>query len=164
MTIEMREKILRLIEKNSRLTFEDIAIMLNLDVEDVAATIKDLEDKKIICGYHTLVNWDKADDDQVSAVIELKVSPQRGAGFDKIAERVYQYPEVDAVYLMSGAYDLLVEMRKAPMKEIANFVASRLSTIEEVQSTSTHFILKRYKDHGTLFVEDDEDKRIVISP
>ncbi len=164
MTIEMREKILRLIEKNSRLTFEDIAIMLNLDVEDVAATIKDLEDKKIICGYHTLVNWDKADDDQVSAVIELKVSPQRGAGFDKIAERVYQYPEVDAVYLMSGAYDLLVEMRKAPMKEIANFVASRLSTIEEVQSTSTHFILKRYKDHGTLFVEDDEDKRMVISP
>lgn len=164
MTIEMREKILRLIEKDSRLTFEDIAIMLNLDVEDVAATIKDLEDKKIICGYHTLVNWDKADDDQVSAVIELKVSPQRGAGFDKIAERVYQYPEVDAVYLMSGAYDLLVEMRKAPMKEIANFVASRLSTIEEVQSTSTHFILKRYKDHGTLFVEDDEDKRMVISP
>ena len=164
MTIEMREKILRLIEKNRRLTFEDIAIMLNLDVEDVAATIKDLEDKKIICGYHTLVNWDKADDDQVSAVIELKVSPQRGAGFDKIAARVYQYPEVDAGYLMSGAYDLLVEMRKAPMKEIANFVASRLSTIEEVQSTSTHFILKRYKDHGTLFVEDDEDKRMVISP
>ena len=164
MTIEMREKILRLIEKNSRLTFEDIAIMLNLDVEDVAATIKDLEDKKIICGYHTLVNWDKADDDQVSAVIELKVSPQRGAGFDNIDERVYQYPEVDAVYLMSGAYDLLVEMRKAPMKEIANFVASRLSTIEEVQSTSTHFTLKRYKDHGTLFVEDDEDKRMVISP
>ena len=164
MTVETREKILKLIEKDSRLTFDEIAVMLNLNVTEVEETIKDMEDKNIICGYHTLVNWDKADNDQVSAVIELKVSPQRGAGFDKIAERVYQYPEVDAVYLMSGAYDLLVEMRKAPMKEIANFVASRLSTIEEVQATSTHFILKRYKDHGTLFVNDNEDKRMVGSP
>lgn len=164
MTVETREKILKLIEKDSRLTFDEIAVMLNLNVTEVEETIKDMEDKNIICGYHTLVNWDKADNDQVSAVIELKVSPQRGAGFDKIAERVYQYPEVDAVYLMSGAYDLLVEMRKAPMKEIANFVASRLSTIEEVQATSTHFILKRYKDHGTLFVNDNEDKRMVVSP
>ena len=164
MTVETREKILKLIEKDSRLTYDEIAVMLNLNVTEDEETIKDMEDKNIICGYQTIVNWDNADNDQVSAVIELKVSPQRGAGFDKIAERVYQYPEVDAVYLMSGAYDLLVEMRKAPMKEIANFVASRLSTIEEVQATSTHFILKRYKDHGTLFVNDNEDKRMVVSP
>lgn len=161
---DMREKLLRLIEKDSRLTVDDLAVMLDLTPAVVAETIQQFEANKIICGYHTLVNWDKADDDQVSAVIELKVNPQRGAGFDKIAERVYQYPEVDAVYLMSGAYDLLVEMRKAPMKEIANFVASRLSTIEEVQSTSTHFILKRYKDHGTLFVDEEGDKRMVVSP
>lgn len=161
---DMREKLLRLIEKDSRLTVDDLAVMLDLTPAVVAETIQHFEANKIICGYHTLVNWDKADDDQVSAVIELKVNPQRGAGFDKIAERVYQYPEVDAVYLMSGAYDLLVEMRKAPMKEIANFVASRLSTIEEVQSTSTHFILKRYKDHGTLFVDEEGDKRMVVSP
>ena len=160
----MNERILKVIEKNSRLTAEEIAIMLGLETDDVVHALKDMEERKIICGYHTLVNWDKANDDEVSAVIELKVNPQRGAGFDKIAERVYQFPEVDAVYLMSGAYDLLVEMRKAPMKDIASFVARRLSTIEEVQSTSTHFILKRYKDHGTLFVDEDKDKRMVVSP
>ncbi|APZ50049.1 AsnC family transcriptional regulator [Jeotgalibaca sp. PTS2502] len=164
MSHEMNERILKVIEKNSRLTAEEIAIMLGLETDDVVHALKDMEERKIICGYHTLVNWDKANDDEVSAVIELKVNPQRGAGFDKIAERVYHFPEVDAVYLMSGAYDLLVEMRKAPMKDIASFVARRLSTIEEVQSTSTHFILKRYKDHGTLFVDEDKDKRMVVSP
>ena len=164
MSHEMNERILKVIEKNSRLTAEEIAIMLGLETDDVVHALKDMEERKIICGYHTLVNWDKANDDEVSAVIELKVNPQRGAGFDKIAARVYQFPEVDAVYLMSGAYDLLVEMRKAPMKDIASFVARRLSTIEEVQSTATHFILKRYKDHGTLFVDEDKDKRMVVSP
>ena len=164
MSHEMNERILKVIEKNSRLTAEEIAIMLGLETDDVVHALKDMEERKIICGYHTLVNWDKANDDEVSAVIELKVNPQRGAGFDKIAERVYQFPEVDAVYLMSGAYDLLVEMRKAPMKDIASFVARRLSTIEEVHSTATHFILKRYKDHGTLFVDEDKDKRMVVSP
>ena len=164
MSHEMNERILKVIEKNSRLTAEEIAIMLGLETDDVVHALKDMEERKIICGYHTLVNWDKANDDEVSAVIELKVNPQRGAGFDKIAERVYHFPEVDAVYLMSGAYDLLVEMRKAPMKDIASFVARRLSTIEEVQSTATHFILKRYKDHGTLFVDEDKDKRMVVSP
>ncbi len=164
MSHEMNERILKVIVKNSLLTAEEIAIMLRLETDDVVHVLKDMEERKIICGYHTLVNWDKANDDEVSAVIELKVNPQRGAGFDKIAERVYQFPEVDAVYLMSGAYDLLVEMRKAPMKDIASFVARRLSTIEEVQSTATHFILKRYKDHGTLFVDEDKDKRMVVSP
>ncbi|MDE1547642.1 Lrp/AsnC family transcriptional regulator [Jeotgalibaca sp. YN-L-12] len=164
MSREIREKILKMIEKNSKRTHEEIAVMLGLELEVVTETIEQLEAEKVICGYHTLVNWDKAEDDEVSAVIELKVNPQRGSGFDKIAERVYQYPEVDAVYLMSGAYDLLVEMRKAPMKEIAAFVANRLSTIDEVQSTATHFILKRYKDHGTLFVEENKDQRMVVSP
>ena len=164
MNQEMIEKILKLIETDSRLTTEEVATMLDLNSYEVKEMIQKLESEKIICGYHTLINWDKTDEEQVSAIIELKVNPQRGAGFDKIAERVYQYPQVEAVFLMSGSYDLLVEMMKAPMKEIASFVASRLSTIDEVQSTTTHFILKRYKDHGTLFIDDDEDKRMVVSP
>ena len=164
MNQEMIEKILKLIETDSRLTTEEVATMLDLNSYEVKEMIQKLESEKIICGYHTLINWDKTDEEQVSAIIELKVNPQRGAGFDKIAERVYQYPQVEAVFLMSGSYDLLVEMTKAPMKEIASFVASRLSTIDEVQSTTTHFILKRYKDHGTLFIDDDEDKRMVVSP
>lgn len=164
MNQETIEKILKLIETDSRLTTEEVATMLDLNSYEVKEMIQKLESEKIICGYHTLINWDKTDEEQVSAIIELKVNPQRGAGFDKIAERVYQYPQVEAVFLMSGSYDLLVEMTKAPMKEIASFVASRLSTIDEVQSTTTHFILKRYKDHGTLFIDDDEDKRMVVSP
>lgn len=164
MNQETIEKILKLIETDSRLTAEEVATMLDLEFFEVKEIIQKLENEKIICGYYTLINWDKTDEEQVSAIIELKVNPQRGAGFDKIAERVYQYPQVEAVFLMSGSYDLLVEMTKAPMKEIASFVASRLSTIDEVQSTTTHFILKRYKDHGTLFIDDEEDKRMVVSP
>ena len=164
MTRKTEEQILKIIEKNSRLSNQEIAVMLDLEVSTVTSIIEKLEAEKIISGYHTLVNWEKVSDDEVSAVIELKVNPQRGLGFDKIAERVYQYPEVDAVYLMSGAYDLLVEMRKAPMKEIAAFVSSRLSTIEEVQATATHFILKRYKDHGLVLVGDEKDKRMVVTP
>ncbi|AQS53885.1 Leucine-responsive regulatory protein [Jeotgalibaca dankookensis] len=164
MTRKTEEQILKIIEKNSRLSNQEIAVMLDLEVSTVTSIIEKLETEKIISGYHTLVNWEKVSDDEVSAVIELKVNPQRGLGFDKIAERVYQYPEVDAVYLMSGAYDLLVEMRKAPMKEIAAFVSSRLSTIEEVQATATHFILKRYKDHGLVLVDDEKDKRMVVTP
>lgn len=164
MSPEMDEKILTIIEKNSKLTHEEVAAMLGLETEEVASAIKRMEDEKIICGYHTLVNWEKTGDDHASAVIELKVNPQRGAGFDRIAEMVYQYPEVEAVYLMSGSYDLLVEMKKAPIKEIAMFVARRLSTIEHVQSTTTHFVLKRYKDHGTLMVSGGEDQRQVLTP
>lgn len=164
MSPEMDEKILTIIEQNSKLTHEEVASMLGLETAEVANAIKRMEDEKIICGYHTLVNWEKTGDDHASAVIELKVNPQRGAGFDRIAEMVYQYPEVEAVYLMSGSYDLLVEMKKAPIKEIAMFVARRLSTIEHVQSTTTHFVLKRYKDHGTLMVSGGEDQRQVLTP
>lgn len=164
MSQEIVEKILNVIETNSKLSAEEVATMLGLEEQEVAAEIKRLEEEKVICGYHTLVNWDRTGGDEVSAIIELKINPQRGAGFDKIAEKVYHYPEVEAVYLMSGAYDLMVEMKKAPMKEIASFVARRLSTIDEVQSTTTHFILKRYKDHGTLFINEEKDKRMVVSP
>lgn len=162
--MEHKEKILRLLETNSRLTAKEIAIMLGLDEKTVAKIIAELEEGQIICGYHTLVNWDKTDDQDVSAIIELKVNPQRGQGFDRIAAKIYQFPEVEAMYLMSGGFDFMVELKKAPMKEIASFVSSRLSIIDEVQSTQTHIILKKYKDHGTLFEKDTKDQRMVITP
>lgn len=161
---DLNEKILKLIEKNSRLTIDEIATLLAVSSEDVKRCIQELEDQKVICGYHTLINWEKTDDVTVSAVIELKVNPQRGIGFDRIAEKIYQFPEVEALYLMSGGYDFMVHLKKAPMREIASFVSSRLSIIEEVQSTTTHVVLKRYKDHGTMFVGENEDKRMVVTP
>lgn len=159
-----KEKILKIIEKDNRLTAEEVGIMLGVSTEQVEKDIKELEADKIICGYHTLINWDKTDDDEVSAIIELRVNPQRGSGFDRIAEKIYHFPEVEAVSLMSGGFDFMVHLKKAPMKEIALFVSKRLSIIEEVQSTTTHFILKRYKDHGTLFIDEGKDKRMVVTP
>lgn len=158
------EDILKLLETDSRLTSKEVAILLNLDEKLVAETIKQLEDEKIIAGYHTIINWEKTDDEYVSAMIEVRVSPQRGQGFDRIAEKIYQFPEVKAMHLISGGYDYLVELKKAPMRQIAKFVSSRLSVIDEVQSTATHVVLKRYKDHNIIFVKDDEDKRMVVSP
>lgn len=161
--MELKEKILKLLERDSRLSHQEISVLLGVEESLIAKTIKELEDKQIICGYHTLVNWDKTDDTMVSAMIELRVNPQRGKGFDRIAEKIYNFPEVKAMYLISGGYDFLLELRKAPIREIANFVSSRLSVIEEVQSTATHVILKKYKDHNTLFIKEEGDQREVIS-
>ena len=155
---------LKLIEKNSRLTTEEIATLLAIEPDEVQRRIKELEEQKVICGYHTLINWEKTDDVNVSAVIELKVNPQRGMGFDRIAEKIYHFPEVEDLYLMSGGYDFMVKLKKAPMRDIAAFVSSRLSVIEEVQSTTTHVVLKQYKDHGTMFVGKSGDKRMVVTP
>ncbi len=163
-SMDHSEEILKLLETDSRLTVKEVSILLNLDEEKVSQTIKKLEDEKIIAGYHTIINWEKTDDSFVSAMIEVRVTPQRGQGFDRIAEKIYQFPEVKAMHLISGGYDFLVELKKAPMRQIANFVSSRLSVIEEVQSTATHVVLKRYKDHNTIFVKGDEDKRMVVSP
>ena len=130
---ELKEKILKIIEKNNKLTDEEVAVMLGVDTEVVAVAVKELEADKIICGYHTLINWDKTGDDEVSAIIELRVNPQRGSGFDRIAEKVYQFPEVETVFLMSGGFDFMVQLQKAPMTELALFVAKRLSVIDGVQ-------------------------------
>ena len=162
--VDHSEEILKLLETDSRLTVKEVAILLNLDEELVAKTIKHLEYEKIIAGYHTLINWERTDDHYVSAMIEVRVTPQRGHGFDRIAEKIYQFPEVKSMYLISGGYDYLVELKKAPMRQIANFVSSRLSVIEEVQSTATHVVLKRYKDHNAVLMKDDDDKRMVVSP
>ncbi len=161
---ESRKKILEILEKDARLNAGEIAVMLGLDTEEVDAEIKAMEKENIICGYHAFINWDKTDDEKISALIELKVSLQRGKGFDKIAEKIYQFPEVESLYLMSGGYDFTVILKKATMKEIAYFVSSRLAIIDEVQSTATHIVLVRYKDHGTSFVEPHKDLRMVVTP
>lgn len=161
---EGRRKILEILEKNARLSAKDIASMLGYDADETAVEINAMEKENIICGYHTFINWDKTDDDKISALIELKVTPQRGNGFDKIAEKIYQFPEVESLYLMSGGYDFTVILKKATMKEIAFFVSSKLAVLDEVQSTATHIVLVRYKDHGTCFTEPHKDLRMVITP
>ena len=160
----MKEELLSIIEKNSRIDLKELAILLGAEEIDVANEIQKLEEEGIICGYHTLINWDKTSIDKVSALIEVKVTPQRGQGFDKIAERIYNYPEVRAVYLISGGYDLLVTLEEKTLREIANFVSDKLSTLDSVLSTATHFVLKKYKDHGTVFDKKHKDEREIITP
>ena len=148
----MKKQILEILEKNSKYTAEEIAIMLGLDAAAVRATIKELEDTQVICGYNTLINWDHLDEnDVVTALIEVKVTPQRGEGFDKVAERIYKFNEVKAVYLMSGGFDFTVIIEGRTMKQVALFVHQKLAPLEAVLSTSTHFVLKKYKDYGVIF-------------
>lgn len=160
----MRERILAVIEKNSRLSTKELADLLGENEAAVAAEIAEMEKEHIICGYHTLINWDNTDDEKVIALIEVKVTPQREMGFDKIAERIYQYSEVKSVYLMSGGYDFTVILEEKTMRAVAQFVSEKLSTIESVLSTSTHFVLKKYKDHGTVLSEGTPDERMLIVP
>ena len=160
----MREKILAIMEKNSRIDIKDLAVLLGESEVAVANEIADMEKEHIICGYHTLINWDNTSEEKVTALIEVKVTPQRGMGFDKIAGRIYQYNEVNAVYLMSGAFDFAVFIEGKTMKEVALFVSSKLSTLDSVLSTSTHFVLKKYKDHGTVLVEEVQDERMLVTP
>ena len=159
----MREKILAVIEKNSRINLKDLAILLGESEAAVANEMAEMEKEKIICGYHTLIDWDKTGEEKVTALIEVKVTPQRDMGFDKIAERIYQYNEVEAVYLMSGSFDFTIILEGKTMRQVALFVSEKLSPIESVLSTSTHFILKKYKDHGTIMQKEDKDERMLIS-
>lgn len=160
----MREELLAILEKNSRIDFKELSILLGVEEQAVLKELEALEKEGIICGYHTLINWEKTSIEKVTALIEVKVTPQRGQGFDKIAERIYNYPEVKAVYLISGGYDLLVTLEEKTLKEIAGFVSDKLSTLDSVLSTATHFILKKYKDHGTIINKKSIDEREVITP
>ena len=160
----MREKILAIIEKNSRIDLKDLAALLGESEAAVANEIADMEKENIICGYHTMINWDNTGNEKVIALIEVKVTPQRGMGFDKIAERIYQYSEVNSVYLMSGAFDFTVIIEGKTMREVAQFVSEKLSTIDSVLSTATHFVLKKYKDHGTVLCDGPQDERMMIVP
>ena len=140
-----------------------IAKILGKTEAEVAADIDELEKNHIIAGYKTIVNWDKTDRDVVTALIDLRVTPQRGQGFDKVAERIYKYPQVKALYLMSGAYDLSVMIEGKTMKEVALFVAQKLAPMESVISTATHYVLKKYKAEGVMFKDDKKDSRQVIT-
>ena len=160
----MREKILQAIDKNSKLTPQDLAAMLGSTTSEVEEILRELEQEAIICGYPTLINWDKTDCEKVTALIEVKVTPQRGQGFDKIAERIYKFDEVESVYLMSGGFDLTVIIEGKSMKEVATFVSSKLAPMEAVLSTATHFVLKKYKEHGLPLVHEKNDERMLITP
>ena len=162
----MKEKILQNISKNSRLSTEDLAAMLAATPEEIQQAMQEMEEQGIICGYPTLINWDKVeDDDRITALIELKVAPERGRGFDKVAERIYQFEEVESLYLMSGGFDLTVIIVGKSMKEVARFVATKLAPMESIVSTATHFVLKKYKEHGLSLVEGKaSDERQLITP
>ena len=156
------EEILEILEKDSRATDEEIAVMLSKSVEEVRAAIKKYEDDGVILGYTSMINWEKTSKESVIALIEVKVTPQRGQGFDKVAERIYKFPEVKACYLMSGGFDLTVIVEGKTMKEVALFVAEKLSPLDSVLSTATHFVLKKYKDKGVIFEEDYKDDREAV--
>lgn len=160
--LNITEEILEILENNSKYTVEQIAVMVDRSVEEVEKIISKLEDENVIAGYKTVVDWDKIPKETVTALIEVKVTPQRGEGFDKVAERIFRYPEVKACYLMSGGFDLTVILEGKSMKEVAFFVAEKLAPLESVLSTSTHFVLKKYKDNGTIFENDDTDRREVV--
>ena len=162
--MEFREELLRIIEKNSRIDTKELAVLLGVTEDTVAAELKALENDGTICGYHTMVNWDNMSTEKVTALIEVKVTPQRGQGFDNIAERIYNYPEVESVYLLAGGYDLMVILEGKTIREVSGFVSEKLSALETVTGTATHFILKKYKDHGTILGKKKEDSREIVTP
>lgn len=161
----LKKDILDILENDSRKTIDEIALMLGIKPEEAAAAIAEMEADGIICGYSTLINWETVRDDFVTAMIEVKVTPKRDMGFDHIARRIYGFPEVKSVFLMSGAYDLLVMIEGKSLREVSAFVHSKLSTLDSVLSTTTHFVLKRYKEHGVIFDKKTEnDERMIVSP
>jgi DNA-binding Lrp family transcriptional regulator len=158
------DEILKILEANCRLTAEEIASMTGLSADEVKGKISKYETAGIIRRYKAVINWEKAGDERVLAFIDVKVTPERGVGFDDIAERIYRYPEVVSVYLVSGLYDLRVQVVGNSMKEVAFFVAEKLATVDRVQSTSTHFLLKKYKEDGVLLEVGDGDHRLAFAP
>ena len=155
-------KLLQLLEHDCTLTPEQLASMADMSVDEVKAAIRRYEEEKVILGYKAIVDWDRTDREAVTALIEVKVTPQRGEGFDRVAERIYQYDEVESVYLMSGAFDLTVIISGRTLREVAEFVGQRLATLEDVTGTATHFILKKYKEKHLIFEKREEQERELI--
>jgi len=153
------KSMLELLENDSTLTAEQLAVMIGADVEQIKTMIRNYEKDGVIVGYKTLIDWDKTDREFVSALIELKVEPQIDRGFDSIAERICNYPEVESVYLMSGGFDIAVMLEGKTLKEVAFFVAEKLSTMEGVTGTATHFVLRKYKDKNTVYHRKPVDER-----
>ena len=153
------KSMLELLENDSTLTAEQLATMIGADVEEIKSMIRSYEKDGVIVGYKTLIDWDKTDREFVSALIELKVEPQMDRGFDSIAERICNYPEVESVFLMSGGFDIAVMIEGKTLKEVAFFVAEKLSTMEGVTGTATHFVLRKYKDKNTIYHRKPVDER-----
>ena len=151
--------LLKLLENDARLSPEALALMLDKEAGDIKTMIDDYEKQGVILGYRTEIDWDKTNREYVSAMIELKITPQRDRGFDHIAEKIYNYPEVESLFLMSGGFDLAIFIKGRTMREVAFFVAQKLSTIEDVVSTSTHFILRKYKDNNVIYGAVPVDER-----
>ena len=158
----MKTKILELLEKNAKLSIKEIAEELDIREKEALQLVGELEADKVICGYSAIINWDKITEEKCNALIEVKVTPQRGTGFDRIADRISRFDEVDSIYLISGGYDFMVIINGKSMKEVSSFVFNKLATIDYVQSTATHFVLKKYKDHGVLLEDKKIDKRTNI--
>ena len=163
MNKEKREQILRLLEDNSRLEPREIAVMVDMSEEDVKAEIEVMEKEHIICSYHTLINWGKVREDDVTALVELRVMPQGGSGYEKLAEYIKEFPQVEMLYLVSGSYDFLVLVNGKTIKEVSLFISGKLASIPEVQSTTTHFTLTKYKELGVDFELIKTDGRMVIA-
>ncbi len=162
--MDLPTRILNLIERDAKLSAATIATMLDEDEATISAAIRKMEDERIILGYNTIINWDKLGDDGMTAMIEVKMQPEREVGFNRIAERICRFPEVKSVQLISGTYDLSVIVTGRTMKDISWFVSHKLSTLDQIQSTVTLFILKTYKQEHFMFNDNDDDRRLVVSP
>lgn len=160
----MNVEVLKVLEQNAKATPQQISAMTGVPLSEVNSTVKQAEKERIILKYKTVVNWEKLGDERVMALIEVKITPQRGVGFDALAERIFRFPEARSVYLVSGTYDLAVLISTATMREVANFVSQKLSPIEGVQSTVTHFLLKRYKEDGEVLNGKEESHRLAVAP
>ena len=152
-------ELLKIMEDNCRLSDAQLAMMLSKDEGDIRTMIEKYEEEKVILGYKAIIDWDKTDRESVTALIEVKITPQRDRGFDRVAEKIYNYPEVESLYLMSGGFDLAVLIEGKTMKEVAYFVAMKLAPIEDVISTATHFVLRKYKDKGVIYGAETVDER-----
>ena len=161
---DIKMDVLELLEKDCRLTHSQLAKLLNVTEDVVKKAIIELEQDNIILKYHTVVNWERQGCHKVTALIEVNITPQREVGFDKIAERIYRFPQVKSVYLMSGSYDLCVIIEGDTMQEVSHFVSEKLAPLEHVNGTRTHFVMKRYKEDGVIFSGEDKDKRLVVTP
>ncbi len=153
------DKVLKLLENDARLTNAQLAVLLGVSEKEVEEKVAALEEAGVICGYKAVVDWDRTDREYVTALIELRVTPKKDSGFDKLAETIMKFEEVETVCLMSGGFDLMVMVNGRTFKDVAMFVAKRLSTLESVVATATHFVLRRYKDRNILFVQDEKDER-----
>lgn len=156
-------KLLKLLESNAKYTLEELAERLGTDTQTVAAQIDDFEKEKVVLGYQAMVDWEKTKRENVTAMIELKIQPTRGHGFDALAERLVNYPEIRSLYLMSGGYDILIVIEGKSLKEVAMFVAKKVAPMEGIKSTGTHFVLTKYKDKGVVFCDRKGDTRRLYS-